>query len=126
MNETSTLTPEQVHAVVQEMRDANYNRVGQDFFEKRVERLNAAGWVLGVRAYRHKLFKGRRGHLLRKPRYEWRNDAYFFNVSLKARVFYWDNDGYSKFHAEDLAQRTPAPKLPSGQYFTTFYKPTVS
>lgn len=125
MNATS-ITPEQAHAIVEELRQADYNTVGEAFFTERVGRLEAAGWVLGVNAYRHKVFKGRRGHLLRTPRYEWRNDAFFYHVGLKSRVFYWDNDGYSKFHAEDLAKRTPAPKLPHGQFFMTFNKSTTS
>lgn len=124
MNVTS-ISPEQAHAIVEELRQADYNKVGQEFFDERVKRLEAAGWILGVQAYRHKVFKGRRGHLLRRPRYEWRNDAYFFNKELKSRVFYWDNDGYSKFHAQDMAKRQPAPKLPHGQYFVTFSKPTT-
>ena len=125
MNKTESLTPQQVHVIVQELRSADYQKEGDAFFLSRVNRLNAAGWILGVLAYSHKLHKGRKGNPLRHPRYEWRNTAYFFNVSLKTRVFYWDNDGNSKQHAQDLALRQPAPKLPHGQYFITFNQPTT-
>lgn len=115
MNETS-LTPEQVHAIVTELREANFAKVGQSFFDERVNRLQAAGWVLGLEAFRRKLFKGRRGNALRTPRYEWRNIAHFYHVPTMTRVFYWNNDGYSKQHAELTAKQTPAP----AGTFTTF------
>lgn len=118
---SETLTPEQVHGIVEELRGADYNKVGDVFFSERVKRLEAAGWVLGIYAYSHKVFRGRRGNLLRHPKYEWRNVAYFFNAPTNWRVFYWDNDGYSKRHAQDLALRQPAPK----GTFTTFSKPTT-
>lgn len=127
MNATvsETLTPKQVHDVVQELRGADYSKVGDTFFLSRVNRLAAAGWVLGILPYRNKVHKGRKGYPLRHPRYEWRNIAYFFNLALKTRVFYWDNDGNSKQHANDLAMRQPAPKLPHGQYFITYNQPTT-
>lgn len=124
--ETEVLTPEQVHSVVQELRLADYSKVGDPFFLSRVNRLAAAGWVLGILAYSHKVHKGRKGHLLKTPRYEWRNIAYFYNVPTKTRVFYWDNDGMSKQYAQDLALRQPAPKLPHGQFFATFNQPTTA
>src|SRR5512143_23618 len=120
------LTPEQVYDVVQELRSADYNKVGDTFFLSRVNRLAAAGWVLGTLAYSHKVHQGRRGYVLRHPRNEWRNTAYFFNVASKMRVFYWDNAGDSKRHAQDLTLRQPAPKLPHGQYFATYNKPTTA
>ena len=122
---SETLLAEQVHGIVMEMRTADYNAVGQNFFDERVARLQAAGWVLGVEAYREKRFKGRRGNSLRHPRYEWRNAAHFFNAATAMRVFYWDNDGYSKQQANNFAQRTPVPLTKTG-YYTTFYQPTAS
>jgi len=121
----STLTPDQVHAIVHEMRTADYRTVGQAFFDERVARLQAAGWVLGVESYSHKSRMGKRGYLLRNPRNEWRNIAYFFHVPSQTRVFYWDNSATSKASAVGLANRLPAPALPFHQGFTTFSKPTT-
>lgn len=128
MNATTSenFTPEQVHAIVEELRTADYSKVGDTFFLSRVNRLAAAGWVLGTLAYRHKVYKGRKGYPLRHPKNEWRNIAYFFHVPTKVRVFYWDNDGMSKRHANDLALRQPAPKLPHGQHFVTYNKSTTT
>ena len=124
MKATITLIPDQVYEIVRELQTADYHRDGLSYFDERVERLKEAGWVLGVEAYQHKLFKGRRGKSLRHPRYEWRNAAHFYNAATAMRVFYWDNDGYSKHQANDFAQRTPVPLSQAGPY-ATFSKSTT-
>lgn len=103
------LTPEQVHEIVQELREADYQRAGSDFFAERVNRLNNAGWVLGIVAYRQAVNTGRRGYKLKRPRYEWRNIAHWYNNDLGIKVWYWNNFGYSKYQAELFAKDNPPP-----------------
>ena len=112
---SETLSAEQVHEIVQELRGANYQTVGQEFFNTRVARLNDAGWVLSVDSFPQTLTHGRRGHLLRTPRIEWRNLAYFYNRQQMVKVWYWNNSATSKQHALDLAKTAPAP---AGNYIT--------
>ena len=111
----TTLSAEQVHEIVQELRGANYQTVGQEFFVTRAARLYDAGWVLGVTSFPQKMTHGRRGHLLRTPKNEWRNLAYFFNRQQMVKVWYWNNSATNKQHALDLASLYPAP---AGTYIT--------
>lgn len=104
-----TLLPADVYKIVQELRSADYHAVGQEFFNTRVERLKAAGWVLGITAFSDKKVKGNRGHTLRTPRNEWRNIAYFYHPEQQVKVWYWDNLAKSKEGALRMASNNPPP-----------------
>lgn len=74
-----------------------------------VETLKAGGWKLGIVAQQVSAKKA--------TRTTWRNIAYFFNPETKMRVFYWENDGRSKKHAQQTAYSHP---VPAGfEHFTT-------
>lgn len=103
------LTPEQVTEIARELREADYNKAGNDFFAERVTRLHAAGWVLGIIAYSHKITKGRRGRKLAIPKNEWRNIAHWYHIPSGIKVWYWDNHGYSKQQAQQFAKDNPPP-----------------
>lgn len=112
-------TPEEVSVIVGQLRAAEYNKVGQAYFDERIACLKSAGWVLGIYAYRRKVWKGAKGHALRHPRYEWRNAAYFYNTEARLKVFYWDNPAYSMSEAKDIARTCPAP---STFAFASYYQ----
>jgi len=116
-----TLTPSQVHAIAIELCNADYHKEGQEFFDSRIKRLEDAGWKLGIKAFSTKHFRGKRGHLLRKPRNEWRNICHFHNAATGVRVFYWNNWASSKAEAVNRAKDCPPP---SGA-FITHYEPTT-
>ena len=109
------MLPEQVHGVVQELIDADYRKVGAEFFRVRVARLNVAGWVMGIVAFPQTVTHGRRGHPLLKPRNQWRNIAHFYNQQQMVKVWYWNNAAFSKADAVNQAERAP---VPTGNYIT--------
>jgi hypothetical protein len=112
------MTAAEVYAVVQELRAADYNAVGQSFFDERVARMEAGGWVLGLQPYSSKVYRGRRGKTLRHPKNEWRVVAHWYNHTTNERVFYWDNSAGSMFYARHQASTKPAP--PKAMYFRTY------
>jgi hypothetical protein len=103
------LTPTQAHEIVQELREADYRKAGNSFFADRNARLNAAGWVLGVFAYRQAVVKGRRGFRLKHPLYEWRAIAHWYHPKLGLMIWYWNNFSYNKYAAELYAKANPVP-----------------
>ncbi len=118
-----TISPEQAHEIVQELRNADFKKVGLEYFDSRVDRLKAAGWVLGVIAYPEKKVKNRRGQVLRTVRNVWRNVAYFYSVLHQTKVWYWNNSALGKQDAMRTASHTPAPA--AGESYTMFNKPTT-
>lgn len=106
------MTPNEVYTAVQEIRLADYHKVGQVYFDERIQRIEAAGWRIGCTAYSVKVYHARRGRkqLLKRPRYEARVSAYWYHAETRQRVFYYDNEVGSMFYAKDQASRAPAPQ----------------
>jgi hypothetical protein len=96
--------------LVNEMRQAQYNVVGMAYFDERSQKLEAGGWKLGIHAFRDRQTKGRRGRWLRKPRYQWKVVAYWFNTTTREQIWYYHCEALSKADAQDRAARSPMPE----------------
>ena len=104
----SILNAGEVHAIVKEIH-ASRPRPGEmsdvEAINAKVARIKEGGWRMKIEAYCSVVTKTSNGkRLLAKPRWEWRNVAWF--VRGKEKVWYYNNSAFSKAYALDMQAKS--------------------